>query len=126
MGARGTSGRSCRILSRYFKRSKKGKETREDIAGVTASGKAEIEKQLKNLHTELNKALKNLDEMRDQKTAAAKKEVKAATDKATKVQSRVRELLSAVHEGSAEDPELKKALKDGKSALEAVRKFITK
>lgn len=105
---------------------KSGKDTRDDIKTAAAAGKREVELQLKNIHTELAELLDKAELLKDSKTKEVKKEVKTAVDKVTVAQSRVRELLSALHEGNADDPELSKALKEAAAARDHLKKFLKK
>ena len=105
---------------------KSGKDTREDIKNAAASGKREVEVQLKNIHTELAELLDKAEDLKDSKSKEVKKDVKEAVNKVTASQARVRELLSALHEGDADDPELKKALKEAAAARDHLKKFLKK
>lgn len=102
---------------------KSGKETRRDIMNAATKAKTEAEKRLKSLHSELSE---NLDSA---KTKASKLKGKSKTEldkviaSASAVKEKVREILSALHEGDASDPELKKALDDAKEALDHLKKY---
>jgi len=43
---------------------------------------------------------------------------------ATTAKEKVREIISALHEGDADDPDLKKALGDAKNALKNLEKYV--
>jgi gas vesicle protein len=105
---------------------KSGRETRKDIQRAAIQAKTEAEKKLKKSHSELNKLI---DECK-QKTKSAKKAVKEDLDlaiaKATKAKQKARVVLSAVHEGDAEDKDLQKAIVDVNKAIKHLRTFLVK
>lgn len=105
---------------------KSGKETRADIKDTAIKGKAEAERQLKRLHTELNELL---DEVRSRGTELsdkASKELAGLVDKAKLAKEKTREVLSALHEGDAEDKELQKAIDEANQAIEHIKQFLKK
>lgn len=105
---------------------KSGKETRQDIKNAGAKAKMEAEKKLKELHSELNKKLADAKKQAEKLQGKGKAELDKAIEIAGATKEKVRELLSALHEGDADDPELKKALKDAKSAIKNLEKFVKK
>lgn len=105
---------------------KSGKETRQDIKNVAVKAKSEAEKNLKHLHSELNKALAEVKEKGAELSGKAKSEYEDIVEKAKNAKEKVRDVLSSLHDGDAEDPDLKKALKDAKDALSNLEKFVKK
>lgn len=105
---------------------KSGKETREDIKDATAKGVAEAEKQLKKLHTEMSTVLNKAKDEASSLKGKAREDLDAAIAKAFGVKEKAREVLSAVHEGKADDKELKKAIEDATKSIEHLKKYITK
>ncbi len=105
---------------------KSGKETRADIKNTANQARMEAEKRLKEVHSELSKALSDMKTKGDELKGKAKEEFSAGMDKAKAAKEKVREVLSALHDGDAEDPELKKALKDAKDALSHLQKYVKK
>lgn len=105
---------------------KSGKETRADIKKAATMSVAEAEKQLKKLHTQLNTLMDDAKE----KAAGAKGKVKAEYDdllgKAKAAREKAREMLSAAHDGEAEDKELQKVIDDATSAIEHLKSFLKK
>ncbi len=105
---------------------KSGKETRKDIQDKAIKAKTEAEKKLKSLHSELA----SLIESGMQKVASVKKsaqgELTAALEKATIAKEKARQVLSAVHEGGADDKDLQKAIDDVNSAIDHLKKYVTK
>lgn len=105
---------------------KSGRETRKDIRKKAMAAKTEAEQKLKTAHSELSKAL---DEAKAKTKAGKDKltaEVKEALDKAETARQKARELLSAIHEGEAEDQDLKQAVEETKQALAHLKKYIGK
>lgn len=105
---------------------KSGRETRGDIKDATVHGIHEAERQLKKLHTELNDVIAQARDRSDKLSGKAKEELDVATNAAKQVKEKVREILSAVHDGRAEDKELQKAIKDAKKAADHLRAYVKK
>lgn len=105
---------------------KSGKETRKDIKDATEHGVTEAEKQLKNLHTELGDKVDEARKRSDTLSGKAQKELRNAADKAKDAKEKAREVLSALHEGNAEDKDLKNALADAKHALDHIKDYLKK
>lgn len=105
---------------------KSGKETRGDIKKATNESIAQAEKELKRLHTELGKVIDEARIKGDKLGAKAKNELADLIDQAKDTKEKVREVISAVHEGDAEDIDLKKAVKQANTALEHLREFLKK
>lgn len=105
---------------------KSGKETRGDIKAAADRSMAEGEKELKRLHTELDKVIADAKGRGNDLSAKAQKELTQLTDKAKDTKEKVREVLSALHEGDAEDQDLKRAIKNANSALEHLNDYLKK
>lgn len=103
---------------------KSGKDTRKEIKTNAVKLKSEAEKKLKQVHSELNSVLAEAKVKGAKLTGKAKNEFEEAVKKATNAKEKARELLSALHDGDADDPELKVAVENGKSALQHLKKFI--
>ncbi len=105
---------------------KSGKETRKDIAGAAVKAKTEAEKKLKALHSELDKLLvKAKAEISELKTKASKGYIEAVAN-AQLAKEKAREILSALHDGDAEDKDLKKALEEVKKSIAHLKAYIGK
>ena len=103
---------------------KSGKETREDIKSKAHETYAAAEKELKKLHTELTDVI---DEVSDRITSfRSSKDVTAALDRGRDAKQKAREVLSALHDGEAEDKDLQKAITDATKAIEHLRDFLKK
>ena len=105
---------------------KSGKETRTDIKNAALKAKSDAEKNLKSLHSELNAKLADVKVKSNELTGKAKDEYDDIIEKAKTAKEKVREVLSAMHDGNPEDPELKKAQQDAKDALKNLEKFVKK
>lgn len=103
-----------------------GKETRQDIKDSADKAQAEAEKELKKLHTDLDKALGQAKTNSDKLRGRARDELNDLTDKAGDSKEKVREMLSAVHEGEAEDKDLERAVKEANKALDHLKKYLKK
>ena len=89
-----------------------GKETRQDIKDVTSRGMYEAERQLKQRFEHCHPS---------NRASIGKKMERARRAKET-----AREILSAVHEGRAEDKELEKAVKDAQKAVSHLKGYLKK
>jgi gas vesicle protein len=103
---------------------KSGKETRSDIKHKAQDTYGVAEKELKKLHTELTDVI---DEVSDRITSFKNnKEVSGALDKGRDAKQKAREVLSTLHDGEANDKDLKKAISDATKAIEHLRDFLHK
>lgn len=102
---------------------KSGKETRKDIKDTAVKVKSEGEKKLKEAHSELNKVIDQVKDKGEELSGKAKTEFIEIVAKAKEAKEKAREMLSALHEGDADEPELKQALKDARDALKHLEKF---
>lgn len=105
---------------------KSGKETRKDIQKAAIKAKKEAEKNLKNLHAELSDLIATGKKNAAKLKANAKGEFEEALARAQKAKQKVGELLSSIHEGEAEDRDLKQAVKDVNKAIDHLRIFLEK
>jgi gas vesicle protein len=105
---------------------KSGKETRGDIKDAAEKGRRDAEKELKKLLTELGDLV---DEAKKKGAVAGKKgkeEMKIALEKAQDTKEKVREVLSAFHEGDAEDDDLRRAVKNANTSIQSLKKYLKK
>lgn len=103
---------------------KSGKETREDIKEAATVGIHEAERQLKRLHTELTDVLAQAKDGSDKLSGKARDELDLAVTATKQVKEMVREILSAVHEGRADDQELQKAIGDAQDAVKHLKSYV--
>ena len=105
---------------------KSGKETRGDIKDAAVRGMSEAEKDLKMLHTELDKLLAEAKQQGEKISGKTKTELEDLLTKARDTKEKAREMLSAIHEGDAEDKELKQAIKAANEAVDNIKKYLKK
>lgn len=105
---------------------KSGKETRRDIANKAVQFKQEAEKRLKTSLTQLSELLdqaKKVGKGLKDKSAA---EFADVVSKGQFAKEKARELLSALHEGDADDKDLKKAVQEVEKATEHLKTYLKK
>ena len=78
------------------------------------------------MHTDLDKSIKDAGEAAKKGGAKAQTEIKEQVAKAKDAKEKVRVVLSAVHEGEAEDQDLNKAIKQANTALKNLRNYLKK
>lgn len=103
-----------------------GKETRRDIKEGVVKGVTEAEKELKKLYAELNKLIDTIKATTDKIGDSASKEAADLIGKAKDTREKIRQMLSAVHEGDAQDTDLQKAIKDATDAIEHLKAYLKK
>jgi gas vesicle protein len=105
---------------------KSGKETRQDIANATLKAKNKAEKTIKVLHTDLVAMLKEGEVLLKSTKSNAKEGFVKALENAKKARNNTREVLSAIHEGDADDKDLADAINEANSAIEHLKKYLDK
>lgn len=105
---------------------KSGRETRSDVRKAALKAKSDAERKLKLAHSELNHLIDETTDMAAKSKGKLNEEITKAKQQAEGVRQKTRELLSAVHEGEAEDRDLQKAIDDVKKASAHLKKYIVK
>lgn len=105
---------------------KSGKETRQDIKDTADKSRVEAEKELKKLHTELDKTIAQAKANKAELGRAAQNELGELVDKAKDSKEKVREVLSAIHEGDADDQDLDRAIKAASRSIKHLKKYLKK
>lgn len=105
---------------------KSGKETREDIKDTAVKTYKTAEKELKELHTELSKLMDEAGKKAGQLKGTAQKNLDKAMETAKVAKGKARDLLSAVHEGDADDKDLGQAVKEAKKAVDHLKSYLKK
>lgn len=105
---------------------KSGKETRQDIKNKAMETYAAAEKQLKKLHTELTDVIDEVSDRISSFKGTSSKAVDEALDKGRDAKQKAREVLSALHDGEAEDKDLRRAIADATKAIEHLREYLKK
>lgn len=105
---------------------KSGKETRKDIQMKASQAKAEAEKRLKSAHSEIDELIAQGKKIAGSAKSTAKVGLDDALNKAQAAKAKAREMLSAVHEGDADDKDLQKAINEVNSAIDHLKKYVVK
>ena len=110
---------------------KTGTQTRTTLRNATDTSVSEIEKQLKKLHTELNQLLGEATDGQKTKSDKQQNDAEAALEgevigKAARAKQKTREIISAIHDGNADDKDLDKAVTEATKALNAIRSYLKK
>lgn len=105
---------------------KSGKETRKDIKDTATRVVRDAEKKLKELHSDLSGMIGSAEKELKKQGDKAKAGYDKAVDAAKNAQQKAKEVLSALHDGGVDDPELKKALKEVAAAKDHLKKYLTK
>ena len=105
---------------------KSGQKNRKDLKKAANKQRAEAEKELKALHSELDKVIKDAKASSGKVSSKAAKEAKTIVEKASDTKEKVREIISAIHEGDASDQDLKRAVKNASSAIDHLRDYLKK
>lgn len=103
---------------------KSGKETRSDIARKAGEVKAGSLDQLERTHKELAATLKEAQGKTMALGSQARDEFNEAVIRAKDAQNKTAAVIKAVKKGGADDPELNKAVKQGKQAIKNLGKFL--
>lgn len=103
-----------------------GWRTRKKLAKSAGKARIDGEKQLKKLYSELNGLLSEADKKLKTAKKGANQELKKQAATAKKTKEKVSLLLSALHNGDAEDPDLKEMVEEAKKAKANLAKFFKK
>ena len=105
---------------------KSGRETREDIKNKATETYAAAEKELKKLHTELGDAITEAGDKLATLRGKGQKSLDDALAKGQQAKDNAREMLSSLHDGEAEDRDLKRAISEATKAVENLRTYLKK
>jgi gas vesicle protein len=105
---------------------KEGKKTRKELKKTAELSVTEVEKQLKQLHSELGDMVGQAKDGSGDISDKMQKKFGGAVANAHSAKDKLREILSSVHEGQANDKDLQKALQDARRTLEHLKHFIKK
>lgn len=105
---------------------KSGKETRKDIATSANRTRIDAEKKLKKIHSELQVLIGDAETRSKQLKRRAKAELNEAIENANIAKNKAREVLSAIHHGDADDPNLQAVLDEVKLAQKNLVTFLKK
>jgi len=105
---------------------KSGKETRQDIKDKAVETKQEVEKRLKQLHSQLDELLAQGKELSAKLSDQAQKEWEKLAKAAAASKEKVRAVLSSIHEGGTKDKDLQKAVSEASAAVESLKEYLVK
>lgn len=105
---------------------KSGKETRKDLAISASKARIDAERKLKKLHSELQDLIGQGEARSKKLKDKAKQEFDEALDEAKRAKEKARELLSALHQGDADDPNLQAVINEVKLAQKNLVTFLKK
>ncbi len=106
---------------------KSGKETRKDIKDAAGKAKAEAERVLKELHSDLDALIIKVKQQAKNLSEKGQQELVKAIEKASLAKEKARGVLSALHEGDvADDKDLQNAIQDVKSSIDNLKKYLKK
>lgn len=105
---------------------KSGKQTRKDLQRKALKAKTEAERKLKVAHSDLNQLLDETSAFTKTAKGKALTEIEKTRHQAEQVRQKSRELLSAIHEGEADDKDLQKSIDDVKKAADHLKKYLGK
>ena len=105
---------------------KSGKETRDDIATGASNARAKADKQLKKLHSDLGDLIKQGDDKAKTAKSKMSKEYAEALEQAKVARSKAKLLLSAIHQGEADDPHLQAVISEVNLAKQNLARFLKK
>jgi gas vesicle protein len=105
---------------------KSGRETRKDLSEAAATGIDDIEAQLKQMHNELGDLMEDAKNHTGNLNGKAQDELKSLVSKAKDSKDKMREVISAVHEGKANNKDLQKAMTDARRAIDHIKDYIQK
>lgn len=105
---------------------KSGKKTREDIQRTTSKAITEAERRLKMLHSELTDLIEKGKKTSEGLQDSAKTQFGVILSAAQTAKEKARNLLSAIHEGDADDKDLQKAIDEVNKSIEHLKRYLTK
>lgn len=103
---------------------KSGKDTRTDIVNKAEDVKETSEEQLQNLNEELKGLIKDTKVKTIALSSTARAELNEAVIRAKDAQNKTSQVLKAVKNGEATDPDLNKAVKQARQAVKNLSKFF--
>lgn len=101
-----------------------GKQTRRKLAVSASKAKIEGEKQLKKLYSELSSTIDDAEKQVTKVRSKANNELKDAIQQGREAREKARLLLTALHHGDADDPNLKAVIDEVRSAKSHLGKFV--
>ena len=105
---------------------KSGKDTRQDIKVVGGKAWHATEIKLKQLYRDLGDLIDQANQKVKKLTGRSKQKLTDLVDDTKEAQYKVKEVLSAIHDGDADDPELDSAVKMANEAKKHLANYLKK
>lgn len=105
---------------------KSGKETRQDIKDVGSKAWRAAEIKLKQLYRDMGDLIDQANQKIKKLTGRSKQKLSDLVDDTKQAQQKVKEVLSAIHDGDADDPELDAAVKQATEAKIHLANYLKK
>ncbi|MCA9346561.1 YtxH domain-containing protein [Candidatus Saccharibacteria bacterium] len=105
---------------------KSGKETRKDIKDVASKTSAKLKEEAVKLVNEAKDFIKETEAKIAKKKNIAREKAQKYLDEFQKTIKNLKTVINAVKEGSANDEDLDKAIKESKQAYKALKDFLKK
>ncbi len=105
---------------------KSGKQTRKNVLNGTVKAKIEAEKKLKKIHSELQVLIDDAETKSKILKDKTKKELQVAIKNAKVAKEKAKEVLSAIHNGEADDPNLSAVINEVKLAQKNLVTYLKK
>jgi gas vesicle protein len=105
---------------------KSGRDTRDDILDVAEKGKVDLEKEFKAINKELVAVVKDAKKESSKANKKGQAEINKLVEKSLDTKEKLKEVISAIHDGTAEDEDLKRAVKNASNAVEHLKDYLKK
>jgi len=105
---------------------KSGRDTRDDILDVAEKGKVDLEKEFKAINKELVAVVKDAKKESSKANKKGQAEINKLVEKSLDTKEKLKEVISAIHYGTAEDEDLKRAVKNASNAVEHLKDYLKK
>lgn len=105
---------------------KSGEETRKDIKNASNKAVRDAEKKLKNLYSDLGKALDQAADKTKDLKGKGRDKLDQLTENGKDAQYKVKEVLSAIKNADADDPQLRAAVKQASDAKKNLINYLKK
>jgi gas vesicle protein len=103
-----------------------GKDTRKDISNKANKVRRDGEKQLKKMYTDLTALVKEGEARGKKARGKANEQLKESVEKGKKARGKAKEMLSAIHNGEADDPNLQAVIEEVRLAKDNLSKYLKK
>jgi gas vesicle protein len=105
---------------------KSGRETRQDIKDVSTKAWRAAEIRLKQLYRDMGDLIEQATDKARELRGLSKRKLEDLVDDTKEAQYKVKEVLSAIHDGDADDPELDMAIKQATEARQHLKNYLAK